>query len=131
MVIQVIHLASDKVIKKGISFFLLPSLIGSKIWRNFRFICDLSSFSAFDSLRSQMISVCQWLLTERFMDCAQIGRDLVLALMRVSKIPQFATIWKQLLYSPNRLGPNISGIFSCAQCSCSLVKSALLMFNCN
>uniref|UniRef100_A0A8R1XNE0 SOSS complex subunit A homolog n=1 Tax=Onchocerca volvulus TaxID=6282 RepID=A0A8R1XNE0_ONCVO len=73
-----------------------------------RFICDLSSFNAFETLRTQMINVCYWLLTERFIDCAQLGRDLVLALMRVSKIPQFAAIWKQLLYNPNKLGPNIS-----------------------
>ncbi|KAL3998528.1 hypothetical protein ACH3XW_15410 [Acanthocheilonema viteae] len=73
-----------------------------------RFICDLSSFNAFELLRTQMINVCHWLLTERFVDCAQLGRDLVLALMRVSKIPQFATIWKQLLYNPNKLGSNIS-----------------------
>ncbi|VDP13921.1 unnamed protein product [Onchocerca flexuosa] len=73
-----------------------------------RFICDLSSFNAFETLRTQMINVCYWLLTERFIDCAQLGRDLILALMRVSKIPQFAAIWKQLLYNPNKLGPNIS-----------------------
>ncbi|MCP9258020.1 hypothetical protein DINM_001184 [Dirofilaria immitis] len=73
-----------------------------------RFICDLSSFNAFETLRTQMINVCHWLLTERFVDCAQLGRDLVLALMRVSKIPQFAAIWKQLLYNPSKLGPNIS-----------------------
>ncbi|VDN02157.1 unnamed protein product [Thelazia callipaeda] len=71
-----------------------------------RFICDLSSFNAFESLRTQMINVCHWLLTERFSDCAQLGRDLILALMRVSKIPQFAAIWKQLLYSPSKLGLN-------------------------
>ncbi|CAG9534506.1 unnamed protein product [Cercopithifilaria johnstoni] len=73
-----------------------------------RFICDFNSFNAFELLRTQMINVCHWLLTERFVDCAQLGRDLVLALMRVSKIPQFAAIWKQLLYNPNKLGSNIS-----------------------
>ncbi|VDN36909.1 unnamed protein product [Gongylonema pulchrum] len=74
-----------------------------------RFICDLSPYNTFEQLRSQMILVCQWLLTERFLDCAQLGRDLVLSLMRVSKIPAFVAIWKQLLYTPNKLGLAVGG----------------------
>lgn len=56
-----------------------------------------------------MITLCIWLLKERFVDCMQLGRDLLLVLMRLSKIPQFTTIWRLLLYSPSKLLHNFAG----------------------
>lgn len=75
-----------------------------------RFICDLSTYPQCDALRTQMITLCSWLLRERFTDCMQLGRDLVLVLLRVAKVPQFNAIWKQLLTEPNKLSPNCSGV---------------------
>lgn len=66
--------------------------------------------SQYETLCSQMITLCQWWLKERFTDCAQLGRDLVLLLMHLSKLPQFTAIWRQLLYTPNKLSPDFNGI---------------------
>ncbi|VDN50090.1 unnamed protein product [Dracunculus medinensis] len=75
-----------------------------------RFISELSVHQQYESLRIQMITLCIWLLKERFVDCMQLGRDLLLVLMRLSKIPQFTTIWRLLLYSPSKLLHNFAGV---------------------
>uniref|UniRef100_F1KT10 SOSS complex subunit A homolog n=2 Tax=Ascaris TaxID=6251 RepID=F1KT10_ASCSU len=75
-----------------------------------RFIYELTMMSQYETLCSQMITLCQWWLKERFTDCAQLGRDLVLLLMHLSKLPQFTAIWRQLLYTPNKLSPDFNGI---------------------
>lgn len=61
-------------------------------------------------LKNSMVSVCDFLLKERFADMLMLGRDLVLVLMRLSKIPLFMTYWKALLYNPNSLLPKFNGL---------------------
>ncbi|KHN82548.1 Integrator complex subunit 3 [Toxocara canis] len=75
-----------------------------------RFIYELTMNSQNESLCSHMIKLCEWLLKERFMDCAQLGRDLVLLLIHLSKLPQFAAVWKQLLHAPAKLASSFGGV---------------------
>lgn len=60
--------------------------------------------------KNSMITVCDFLLKERFADMLMLGRDLVLVLMRLSKIPLFVPYWKALLYNPNSLLPKFNGL---------------------
>lgn len=80
-----------------------------------------------------MIVLCDWLLRERFLDCAQLGRDLILVIMRMSKVPQFAVIWRQLFFEPTKLAPNFGGklLFYClVKLICYFNNNFLLGFCC-
>uniref|UniRef100_A0A915DEG3 SOSS complex subunit A homolog n=1 Tax=Ditylenchus dipsaci TaxID=166011 RepID=A0A915DEG3_9BILA len=48
-----------------------------------------------------------------------LGRDLVLVLMRLSKIPQFIPLWKTLLHNPSALLPKFNGIGQLMSMPCS------------
>uniref|UniRef100_A0A914GUH6 SOSS complex subunit A homolog n=1 Tax=Globodera rostochiensis TaxID=31243 RepID=A0A914GUH6_GLORO len=80
-----------------------------------RFIADLqlvvanSSFTGVEPFKSTLISVCELLIRERFSDLAGImGKDLLISLMRLAKLPQFQNVWKSLLHNPTSLVANIS-----------------------
>ncbi|MFH4975146.1 hypothetical protein AB6A40_001855 [Gnathostoma spinigerum] len=105
-----------------------------------RIICEMSALPNNDSLRSQLIYLCHWMIHERFMDCVQLGRDLILVLMRLSKISEFTVVWKHLLYSPSKLAPNFGGIeelmnrvcaysLSCFRISVAMQRKVEFMFN--
>ncbi|KAI3420336.1 Integrator complex subunit 3 [Globodera pallida] len=80
-----------------------------------RFIADSqlvvanSSFTGVEPFKSTLISVCELLIRERFSDLAGImGKDLLISLMRLAKLPQFQNVWKSLLHNPTPLVANIS-----------------------
>lgn len=51
-----------------------------------------------------MSFVCfQWL------ECQQIGRDLIRLLQGVARIPEFSVLWKDLLTNPSSLNPQFTG----------------------
>ncbi|KAH7722317.1 Integrator complex subunit 3 [Aphelenchoides avenae] len=75
-----------------------------------RFISDQTQFSnqGNDRFKQSLIAVCEFLLKERFVDMIPfLGRDLVLVLMRLSKVPPLIPFWKNLLHNPAKLAPTI------------------------
>lgn len=48
-------------------------------------------------------------LSQQFMECLIIGRDLVRLLQNVARIPEMELIWKDLLHSPQVLSPQFTG----------------------
>ena len=50
------------------------------------------------------------LIRERFSDVVVIGRDLVRVLQYVAKIPEFQTLWTDIIYNPKSLCPTFGGI---------------------
>ena len=69
----------------------------------------------FPNLRSKEVHLCVTLLRERFSDCMIIGRDLVRLLQNVSRIPDFESLWRDLLTSPLSLSPSFTGILQLLQ----------------
>ncbi|XP_031564730.1 integrator complex subunit 3-like [Actinia tenebrosa] len=64
----------------------------------------------FKNLRTMEIEFCISLLRERFADCLPIGRDLVRLLQSVGRIPEFQALWKDILYKPQTLSPQFTGL---------------------
>ncbi|KAI1713089.1 integrator complex subunit 3 domain-containing protein [Ditylenchus destructor] len=78
-----------------------------------RLISDQQQFGSSNNdsrFKNSMISLCEFILKERFSDVVALGRDLLLVMMRLSKIPQFLPYWKSLLHNPGSLLPNFNGI---------------------
>jgi integrator complex subunit 3 len=76
-----------------------------------RFICEQSAYATYDAMRMALIRFAQFVLVEKLADCLQLGRDLLLVLMKLSKINEFETIWRDLLHNPQRFQlPNFSGL---------------------
>lgn len=73
-----------------------------------RFLSDLPT--VYDRCRQHLIHVVDFILREHFQQLLPMGRELVLALQRVSKI--FPAYWKNLTYQPQSLLPNFEGNFS-------------------
>ncbi|KAM9294593.1 LOW QUALITY PROTEIN: integrator complex subunit 3 [Gastrophryne carolinensis] len=51
----------------------------------------------------------------QFMDCLMIGRDLVRLLQNVARIPEFDSLWKDMLHNPSALSPQFTGILQLLQ----------------
>ncbi|KAI1713801.1 integrator complex subunit 3 domain-containing protein [Ditylenchus destructor] len=86
-----------------------------------RLISDQQQFGSSNSFKNSMISLCEFILKERFSDIVGLGRDLLLVMMRLSKIPQFLPYWKSLLHNPGSLLPNFNGIPQLMATQCSNV----------
>lgn len=82
-----------------------PWLIASVVYSFLRFIEDHSNLLL---LRNREVAFTISLLRDRFTDCLVIGRDLIRLLQNVSRIPEFETLWKDLLYSPQSLSPSLT-----------------------
>ncbi|CAI4221684.1 unnamed protein product [Auanema sp. JU1783] len=67
-------------------------------------IADISTQK--DAVRQTLIHVCVFIIRNRINDACMLGRDLILILMRLSKVPQFAQIWKEMINTPKTLHIN-------------------------
>lgn len=88
----------------GIAFALFSRFISDAI-----FVGNTGVMSP-ENFKAPLIAACEILLRERFPDLMMMGRDLVLSLMRLSRIPQFIPIWRSLIHNPASLMPNFSGL---------------------
>ena len=61
-------------------------------------------------LRKAEISLSIKLIRENFEECMKLGRDFIRLLQGVAKIPEFIDLWRDILYSPQKLSPNFTGI---------------------
>ncbi|XP_031782856.1 integrator complex subunit 3 isoform X2 [Nasonia vitripennis] len=91
-----------------------PFLVASVIYTYLRLIEDHSA-SHLTNLRQKEITFIVSLIRERITDCLVIGRDLVRLLQNVARIPEFETLWKDLLLNPKSLNPNFTGILQLLQ----------------
>ena len=48
----------------------------------------------------------------QWLDCIQIGRDLVRLLQDVARIPEFEALWKEILHNPSALEPSFKGLYT-------------------
>jgi len=63
-----------------------------------------------ERFKSSLMAVCEFELRERFPDLLMLGRDLLLGLMRVAKLPAFQWCWRALQTAPESLAPRFGGI---------------------
>jgi len=81
-----------------------PSLFTMALYTYLRLLPDhtmaASKVQALNALRQKEISFCVRLLREKFHECILIGRDLLRLLQDVSMIPEFESIWRDLLSNP-------------------------------
>lgn len=87
----------------------IPHLIGASLYSYIRLLLDHGKFEA---LRQREVLFCVALLREKFQECALIGRDLVRLLQDVARIPEFQSVWDDLLNNPRNLSPHFAGIAS-------------------
>lgn len=71
------------------------------IWYTFISLIYDHAAPQFDNLREKEISLCSQMIRERFDQVKVIGRDLIRVLFNVSKIPQFESIWRDIMLSPS------------------------------
>ncbi|KAL0404296.1 UNVERIFIED_CONTAM: Integrator complex subunit [Sesamum radiatum] len=63
--------------------------------------CRVMNIPKIESLRQMEIGFCVRMLRENFSLCLRIGRDLVRLLQDLVHVPEFCSIWKDLLYNPS------------------------------
>ncbi|KIH50982.1 hypothetical protein ANCDUO_18935, partial [Ancylostoma duodenale] len=67
-------------------------------------IIDIPAGSPFENVRMAMIQSVVFIIRNRFTDACMLGRDLLLILMRLAKIPQINAIWVDLVTNPSKFG---------------------------
>ncbi|KAL3643195.1 hypothetical protein CASFOL_014010 [Castilleja foliolosa] len=77
--------------------------------------CCVSNIPKIKSLKKIEIDFCVKMLREKLSLCLRIGRDLLRLLQDLVHVPEFRSIWKDLLYNPSAFGLdeflNISQIY--------------------
>ncbi|VDM56424.1 unnamed protein product [Angiostrongylus costaricensis] len=69
-------------------------------------IIDIPLGGAFEDVRIAMIQSLVFIVRNRFTDALMLGRELLLILMRLAKIPQINLIWVDLITNPTKFGLN-------------------------
>lgn len=62
------------------------------------------------NLRQREVEFCVSLMREKWLECQQIGRDLVRLLQGVARIPEFNVLWNDILNNPSSLNPQFTGV---------------------
>ncbi|UMM10818.1 hypothetical protein L5515_000416 [Caenorhabditis briggsae] len=60
--------------------------------------------TASDTFRESMTDFVCWVIRNRKMDCLTLGRDFMLVLIRLGRLPQVEEIWKDILMNPSSYG---------------------------
>ena len=89
-----------------------PFMTATVVYTFLRLMIDHQNFHA---LRAKEVHLCITLLRERFSDCMIIGRDLIRLLQNLSRIPEFESLWRDLLHAPLSLSPTFTGILQLLQ----------------
>ncbi|ORX99369.1 hypothetical protein K493DRAFT_313249 [Basidiobolus meristosporus CBS 931.73] len=87
---------------------LFPVVIASSFYTFIRVILDHGKYL---ELRQKETDFCVYLLREKFIECSNIGRDLIRALQDVARIPEFEQIWIDLFYRPEKISPHFRGVW--------------------
>ncbi|XP_043584839.1 integrator complex subunit 3 isoform X2 [Bombus pyrosoma] len=91
-----------------------PFLVASIVYTYLRLIEDHNA-PHLSGLRQKEVTFTVSLIRERMVDCLVIGRDLVRLLQNVARIPEFESLWKDILLNPKSLCPNFSGVLQLLQ----------------
>mgnify|MGYP002775512892 CR=1 FL=1 len=92
-----------------------PGLLTSALFTFLRLLPDhfMAKNTVLNELRQDEASFCVKILRNCFQECLVIGRDLVRLLQDVTFIPEFESIWKDLLSNPSAF--NVSSFTDIAQ----------------
>ena len=85
-----------------------PFLVASVAYTFLRLIEDHTQ-PQFEKLRDKEVKFVIGLIRDKFNDVITIGRDFLRLLQYVAKIPEFETLWRDILYNPRSLSPSFSG----------------------
>ncbi|KAK6726857.1 hypothetical protein RB195_004889 [Necator americanus] len=69
-------------------------------------IIDIPAGSPLENVRMAMVQSVVFIIRNRSADVCMLGRDLLLILMRLAKIPQINAIWVDLITNPSKFGLN-------------------------
>ncbi|OMO62013.1 Integrator complex subunit 3 [Corchorus olitorius] len=83
--------------------------------------CRLSNDPKLEMLRQLEVMFCVKMLREQFHLCLKIGRDLVRLLQDLVHVPEFRTIWKDLVLNPSEFGT--AGFSDISQLYCTRTSS--------
>jgi integrator complex subunit 3 len=87
-----------------------PPLIISVVFTYLSILPTHLCVSSLNQLKNEEINFLISLLRNKFIECIQIGRDLIRLLQNVSRVPEFTHFWYDLLHHPERLDPSFTGI---------------------
>lgn len=91
-----------------------PFLIGTVVYTYTRLLEDHHG-PQFFNLQKKEVSFVISLIRDRFADVMQLGREFVRLLQNVSRIPEFHTLWKDILHNPKSLCPTFCGVLQLMQ----------------
>ncbi|KAF6208233.1 hypothetical protein GE061_016685 [Apolygus lucorum] len=112
--IYLIETVLDILIENRAWLEKFPVIIATSVYTFLRLIEDHMA-TPLANLQKKEITFTVSLLRERFNDCLIIGRDLVRLLQNVARIPEFESLWRDLLHNPKSFGPSFNGILSLLQ----------------
>lgn len=67
-------------------------------------ISSPAPISSQDTFRESQLDLVQWVIKSRKIDCLTLGRDFILILIRLGKMPQIEEIWKDIVANPASFG---------------------------
>ncbi|CAO3638816.1 unnamed protein product [Cunninghamella blakesleeana] len=88
-----------------------PRLISTSVYTYLRLITEHRQIQH-HSLQQKEIRFIIHTLRQKWMICCSIGRDLIRALQDVYYLPDFQTLWEDLLKQPQKFSPKFQGIES-------------------
>ncbi|KAH0534446.1 integrator complex subunit 3 isoform X2 [Cotesia glomerata] len=91
-----------------------PYLVAFIVYTYLRLIEDHSA-PHLQQLRAKEVTFTVTLIREHIVDCLLIGRDLVRLLQNVARLPEFESLWRDLLTNPRSLNPNLTGVLQLLQ----------------
>ncbi|XP_055539491.1 integrator complex subunit 3 homolog isoform X2 [Wyeomyia smithii] len=89
-------------------------LIGTVVYTFLRLMEDHNG-PQFTTLHNKEVTFITNLIRDRFADVMILGREFVRLLQNVSRIPEFESLWKDILYNPKILCPTFNGVLQLMQ----------------
>ncbi|XP_052795999.1 integrator complex subunit 3-like [Mya arenaria] len=86
-----------------------PGLVPTVIYTFLRVIVYHTG-QIFHNLRQREAEFTASLLRDKWTECMGIGRDLVRLLQNVARLPEFESLWRDVMLKPTVLAPNFTGI---------------------
>lgn len=88
----------------------LPMLVAAVVYTFVRLIEDHSS-PMLSPLRAKEVKFVVQLIRDHFGDVIPLGRDFIRILQNVARIPEFESLWKDMLNNPKTLYPTFTGVW--------------------
>ncbi|XP_003382726.1 PREDICTED: integrator complex subunit 3-like [Amphimedon queenslandica] len=88
----------------------LSPLVMSVVYTYLSILPSHLNVNELTSLKDLEISLIISLIRNKFIDCIQIGRDLLRLLQNVTCIPEFTQLWNEIINQPTALDPTFTGV---------------------